>query len=88
MPGSAARASIPGTCTGFVSQGELANFFMSLSSAPIELRDGHEEELIQALLAPSPEMTASSEAMQSEEASAENDQLSNEDEDQDEELEA
>ena len=37
--------------------------------------DGHEEELIQALLAPSPEMTASSEAMQSEEASAENDQL-------------
>ena len=52
--------------------------------------EGHEEELIQALLAPSPEMTASSEAMQSEEASAENDQLSDadEDEDEDEELEA
>ena len=37
--------------------------------------EGHEEELIQALLAPSPDMAASSEAMQSEEASVEDEHL-------------
>ena len=46
--------------------------------------EGHEEELIQGVSPLSPEMTASSEAMQSEETSAKNDQLSDEDEDDDE----
>ena len=45
--------------------------------------DGHEEELIQALLAPSPDIAASSEAMQSE-ASVEEEQLSDDEEDEEE----
>ncbi len=49
--------------------------------------EGHEEELIQALLAPSTDITASSEAVQSEESSTDDEQLSD-DEDDEEELEA